>query len=318
MNMREYWANEAAAMRDTSGVLGKEVLTPVSVSPKRINNEKNVRTGYWLEGKKIVFSTFVYNATTKSDAEIKAFLNSAKTIQENFKGNGYTFEFKCEFVTEPRYDYKRTYRLYSGNNQKILKHKPKYADSGDGLLWIKDENELPCEYYMELFDQVRNAASDGGTHFHPLDKTESCYFAIFIPEALDNQRTLIHETLHPVLEHSIVGNNPIYAIYTSFFDTILKMRDDRDKSGMAILERDKEINRIIKANVVGLAEKATIIRENIMTTEAILLKSDNLKYYDLAYYLYDYGFPETKFKGFNSGTQIHLLQIESIAKQLKK
>ena len=29
MNMREYWANEAAMMRDKSGVLGKEVLTPV-------------------------------------------------------------------------------------------------------------------------------------------------------------------------------------------------------------------------------------------------------------------------------------------------
>ena len=29
MNMREYWANEAAMMRDKSGVLGKEVLMPV-------------------------------------------------------------------------------------------------------------------------------------------------------------------------------------------------------------------------------------------------------------------------------------------------
>jgi hypothetical protein len=30
MNMRDFWANEAAAMRDTSGVLGKEVLKPVA------------------------------------------------------------------------------------------------------------------------------------------------------------------------------------------------------------------------------------------------------------------------------------------------
>jgi hypothetical protein len=36
MNMRDFWANEAAMMRDTSGVLGKEVLKPVnsSLSPK--------------------------------------------------------------------------------------------------------------------------------------------------------------------------------------------------------------------------------------------------------------------------------------------
>jgi Protein-glutamine gamma-glutamyltransferase len=32
MNMREFWANEAAMMRDKSGVLGKEVLMPVSYS----------------------------------------------------------------------------------------------------------------------------------------------------------------------------------------------------------------------------------------------------------------------------------------------
>ena len=29
MNMRDFWANEAAMIRDKSGVLGKEVLMPV-------------------------------------------------------------------------------------------------------------------------------------------------------------------------------------------------------------------------------------------------------------------------------------------------
>jgi hypothetical protein len=29
MSTREFWANEAAMMRDKSGVLGKEVLMPV-------------------------------------------------------------------------------------------------------------------------------------------------------------------------------------------------------------------------------------------------------------------------------------------------
>jgi hypothetical protein len=34
MNMRDFWANEAAAMRDTSRVLGKEVLKPVEIGKK--------------------------------------------------------------------------------------------------------------------------------------------------------------------------------------------------------------------------------------------------------------------------------------------
>ena len=42
MNMREYWANEAAMMRDKSDVLGKEVLMPVGsrAEPKKTNSEE--------------------------------------------------------------------------------------------------------------------------------------------------------------------------------------------------------------------------------------------------------------------------------------
>jgi GH24 family phage-related lysozyme (muramidase) len=40
MNMRDFWANEAAAMRDTSGVLGKEVLKPVTSTEKRSSEGK--------------------------------------------------------------------------------------------------------------------------------------------------------------------------------------------------------------------------------------------------------------------------------------
>ena len=47
MNMREYWANEAAMMRDKSGVLGKEVLMPVgsNAAPKKVNNAEDSPTG---------------------------------------------------------------------------------------------------------------------------------------------------------------------------------------------------------------------------------------------------------------------------------
>jgi hypothetical protein len=46
MNMRDFWANEAAAMRDTSGVLGKEVLKPVENSEKKKIDKINLIDGF--------------------------------------------------------------------------------------------------------------------------------------------------------------------------------------------------------------------------------------------------------------------------------
>ena len=317
MNMREYWANEAAMMRDKSGVLGKEVLMPVSANPKRKSNDKSVRTGYWLEGSKIIFSTYIYNATSLPDDAVKIFLSRAKIIQENFKGAGYSFEFRYELVTSPRYDYKQTYRLYKGSNPKLLKYRPQVSDSSNrgDLPWITDEKDLPCEYYMELFDQVAGAGADGGTHAHPLDRTESCYFAVFVSKELNNPRTLIHEAFHPVLEHSYVSSpkNPIYAIYSDFFQTIKGYLGERP-SGMELSNYNKIIGRYIRANEV-LKGQAKTIRENIMTTVAIT-KSGEAQHSNIVFYLYDYlTYPEL-FDGFNSGKLIDNLQIEYIVKAL--
>jgi hypothetical protein len=309
MNMRDFWANEAAAMRDTSGVLGKEVLKPVSTNsaPKKI--EEDFRTGYWLEGNKIVFSTFVYNATEKRNSnEVRAFLEKAKLIQRNMAGSGYSFDFRYQFVDKPKYDYNGTYRNYYGSNTKLKNHVPKDRQSVDPiyLKWITDDSKLPDYYYMELFDETDfNSGSDGGTHPNNSNRTNSCYFGLTLSKSLDNQRTIIHESFHPVLDHtwSNTDLNPVYSTFECFF------LDIREK--VAKPESDTVINTYIKNQ---LAIDAEILRQNIMTTTAINSDSDISR--NLAKYLYDYLYDYIQLSSLSKGTKITIPQIKKIVKTL--
>jgi hypothetical protein len=312
MNMREFWANEAAAMRDTSGVLGKEVLKPVSNSFSPSNNDVDEKfaTGYSLEGNKIVFSTFVYNATERrTNNEIRAFFEKAKLIQQNFTIGGYSFDFRYQFVNKPKYDYNGTYRNYYGSNSKLKAYVPKDRQSIDDiyLKWITDDSKLPDYYYMELFDETDfNSGSDGGTHPNNSNRIRSCYFGLTLSKMLDNQRTIIHESLHPVLDHTWSNSdiNPLYSTFERFFLDI--------KEKVAKPESDTVINTYIKNK---LAIDAEMLRQNIMTTTSINSESEISK--DLAKYLYEYLYNFIQLGSLSKGTKINILQIKKIVQILK-
>ena len=176
------WAKEAANITDTSGLFGSldSVLDTKNILPQKEKDnsrpEADFRTGYWLEGNTIVFSTYVYNATSYSDEIIQALMKKAIALQKSLGNETYSFDFRINWVSKPRYDYSRTYRSYTGTNPKISAYTPKDRQSVDKaeLLWVTNDNELPTEYYMELFDDNPLAGADGGTHPNKDNKLKSC------------------------------------------------------------------------------------------------------------------------------------------------
>ena len=301
------WAQGKPEFQKAIGQSSKTEDTPI----KADNTPDDFQTGYYLEGNIVVFATLVYNTTKYTDEVIENYLKRAANIQKTF--GDYDFRFK--FVDKPRYDFSGTYAQYKGVNPKIKKYAGDKSPTNNFLIRYDNVSELPREYYMEIFDSNPTAGADGGTHVNTNNIISSCHFAVYLSNNLS--RTIVHESLHPLINHTYVksAENPIYEIYLSFFQTmraLIKQKQDENKDVRTYLQ---EINVYIRENA-ELAEKATIIRENIMTTDAmqILGKHD---YVDIAFCLVDYLIPAGRFDGFNSGVQLDTSQDSYIRTVVK-
>ena len=301
--MREFWANEAAMMRDKSALLGnleyvldKSVLKSASTGKESDSTSEEFETGYWLDEKTktIVFSCYIYNATTHSDEKIIGFINKVVAIQGNFsaiiKETSYSFKFLYKFIKRPRYDYWNIYGNSRDNkNPKIKPYILKIPNtrSQDDLKGYFEESSLPNEYYMDLFDLNPTAKADGGTHINTNNPYKSCYFGLSVASDLSNARTVVHESLHPVIPHIYTSESPLNGLFKDFFAIITQLINERRKQGLSNEISKKQINDYIVSNG-DLEKKATIIRKNIMTTEALFIMSDNAEYQLLTPYLYEY------------------------------
>lgn len=285
------------------------------ISSNNKKDSEDVRTGYWLENNTIIFSTYIYNATSYSDRAVQVLMEKAVKLQKSFGNGTYSFEFRPNWVNKPRYDYFGTYRNNFGSNPKITKFIPEFRQSvnKEELLWITEENAIPTEYYMELFDDNPSLRANGGAHPNGDNRLESCYFGLYIKA--DNAHTIIHESLHPVLEHSFTTNNPIYDIYEGFFEDIKDLIEQKEKELKSPAIYIPEIEEYIRGNVT-LKSKAEIIRNNIMTTQDITKNSD-AAYYNLAFYLYSYLKSPNSYDGFTSGNQLVEAQITHIINKLR-
>ena len=309
-----------------------EFQKAIGQSPKTdvipINDKKNiedVRTGYWLENNTIVFSTYVYNATSYSDRAVQALMEKAVNLQKSFGNGTYSFDFRPNWVSKPRYDYSGTYRNYRGANPKITKFIPKDRQSvnKEELLWITEDKNLPAEYYMELFDYNRYSPQDGGAHSNSRNKLQSCYFGLYMKQ--DDAHTIVHESLHPVLYHpfakgddtNLLDINPLYPIYIGFVEEIKNLIQDKTDEGKNLSTRISEIESYIRGNE-ELRKKAETIRNNIMTTAAITNKSDvGDVYAALAFYLYSYLPVSYPFdRTFTSGNKLAEIQIDYLIDKL--
>jgi hypothetical protein len=179
-------------------------------------------------------------------------------------------------------------------------------------------------YYMELHDEVDlHADSDGGTHPNPEKRTSICYFSIAVSKGLSNQRTIFHESLHPILDHTFAGGplNPLYNIYTNFFElvksTIIKLVESKP-ANVTVLQYRRTIGIFIRNLIQNndyIKEQATIIRENMMTTAAIN-KSDQAIYSEYVLYLLDYLKPNEQYETIDKGKKINSLQIKHIVEMI--
>ncbi len=329
MNAREFWANEAEKARNTS-----VLSTPNTTETNSDKNEPvdDFRTGYWRERNTFVFSTYVYNATSQSDESMRAFMNKVASIQKAFSIEGcYSFDFRFKFVDKPRYDFGNTYGNSSETgNRKIKPYILKVPNtrSETDLKAYFEESKLPNEYYMDLFDYKLGAPADGGAHVNTSNPYQSCYFGLYVASDWSNIRTVVHESLHPVLPHIYNGSSPMLGVFVNFFEAVKKLVNQKESENKSETIYRQEINEYIGANKDKLKDAATSIRENIMTTEAIAMRSGNERYIDYVSYLYGYlglidkrdayGYIVSRGDGIlNKGTKIDQLQVDSIVNQIK-
>ncbi|MEN9612118.1 MAG: hypothetical protein RLZZ628_2932 [Bacteroidota bacterium] len=331
MNLREFWAAEAAKLRDTSALLDVSALSPASTNKKVKSKDDDFQTGYWLEDYPnsncltIIFSTYVFNGTSASDAAVEALLRAAKRIFENFNQNDpvsekeYYFEFRYKLVSEPRYESGTTYSTseYSTNvnskNQKLKKYMHKRDEVGI-LPQYYNSSQLPNEYYMEIFNEasaVNGVVTEGGASPNPNNRTKSAYFGLSIGVNVNRARVIVHEGLHPMLEHTWAKGSPIAFIWDRFFNSITKLIADKKAQGKSIAQYVAEIEREMKANTDNLKTDAAIIRENIMTTAGFI---DETTYEEKGFYLF---LGENIPMNYSNGTKIHPLQIQDIIKKTK-
>jgi hypothetical protein len=296
MNMRDFWANEAAAMRDTSGVLGKEVLKPVSTNsaPKKI--EENFRTGYWLEGNTIVFSCYVYDKYSLGRDKIDIVMQAAVKIRVGlkFKYNGIEYAFRLDF--------------------KIL-DKPKYD-----INYVKTLDKLEDFFYMEFVA----GTGTGVTHFNPDCPTKSAYFQIKVGDLmkygsvdeftkLEVSRVITHESFHPLIDHpwTFKSMNPLEdTIWTPIQNEIMKFRD------LDNLEQGKK--NAVASLKAKFSKEIKVFTDNIMLSPEMLNPKTDINAYraECIYKALDIDIWKNP-NIMNKGREIHYLQLEKILNQLK-
>ena len=267
------WAQGKPEFQKAIGQSPKTDDTPIEAD----NASNKFTPGYLLVGTTIVFSTFVYDNTTEGNEERKKsklktskrvtdiYMNQAKNLQSTFAQGGFTFDFKWQVVDTPKYKY----------------------------VFGQEDKELPDYYFMYLNDGV---GDEGGTHVNTDNPTKSSYFQVGLlkNDSTKNSRTIIHESLHPLLHHSWVesANNPLFATFKSLLDYVRKLIEDNTPTGkiIALVRENKAVER-------------AIIRNNIMTTAAL-----DSAYNDIISYLDDF-YVSSKL---NTGRKLDKKQFEKI------
>jgi hypothetical protein len=291
MNMREFWANEAAMMRDKSGLLGKEVLMPVSNNPTA-RKVVNFDTGYWQEASKtktdtqvIVCSIKYYNQIKLSN--INECLLEAKRIFKTFSKGEYEFDIRFEEISSIVYDHS------------------KYGMSGLSL------TQLPLGYFMEFVDGI----GTGLTEPNPTNPFSSSHFYIKSGSLANVQeigRVIVHETLHPLLDHSwIEAPNPIKTITNPIAGFYKKLKEATWMYKEEEAQKAGSITDYIKKN---LLKEAKIFAKNIMTTPEYVIPPFNFKK-EAEYILNALDIKiskDTDYNIMNEGYDLHELQFNKI------
>jgi hypothetical protein len=291
MNMRDFWANEAAAMRDTSGVLGKEVLNPVGVgfTGKKI---VNFDTGFWRETcetdknkQVIVCSIKYYNQIRLSN--INQCLSKAKEIFQTFSKGIYEFEMRFEETTSALYDHS------------------KYGMAGLSL------NRLPEGYFMEFVDGI----GTGLTEPNPTNSFKSSHFYIksgSFAEPKEIGRIIVHEALHTLLDHSwIEAPNPVPTISNPIAQFYTKLKEATWMYKTEEAQKTGSITAYIKKN---LLKEAEIFAKNIMTTPEYVIEPFNFKK-EAKYILNALDIKiinDTDYNVMNEGSNLHEFQFSKI------
>ena len=230
---------------------------------KELKKENSLeRTGYYIEACKdetgkvcyydIEFATYICNVSNEPDEEIEkigAMLMGifAAVLQGTVKDipvNG-IFNYQLISKEDPlHYDYKR----------------------------ILSDKQLPLYYLMDISNAEKEKGK-GGTHRNPLNPLRSAYFNVDLADKnklidrLSSARTIIHEALHPILDHPWENTplNPIYPKYVVYRDDITRIYKDFD-------DFQKEIDTYIQTPEVRN------FRYNIMNTGEMLNQKADLLY----------------------------------------
>jgi hypothetical protein len=301
-------------------------------SPVGDEVEEKFRTGYWLEGNTIVFSTFVYDNTRRGIEERKkkktsksvtdSYMSAAKNLQAGFRQKMQAdLLFKEKSKKELIVYYTNKKNASSDNNEKskleiqinklianldeIEKEKTLVSTYSFDFRWqvvdtvkyeykyMFSDKELPLYYYMNLND---GSGDEGGTHPNPNNRLSSVFFNLGIPNnQFKASRTLLHESLHPVIEHIAAygDSNPMSLNFFKLLkDTLIELKRSQSDNLVVIAQIKAEFKYEIK-----------VILDNIMTTPEV-----KQLYPDVIPYLGDSDVSSQ----LNNGTSLHVLQLKKI------
>jgi hypothetical protein len=251
MNMREFWANEAAAMRDTSGVLGKEVLKPVSTNSAPKKNEEKFKTGYsckpissdnqGCQVHEIRFATYVVNTSINLKKQAKSKRIEEKTeVEYVMKGVKALFEslFSCE-VDDNIYKAIFDYEIIETSNNKYyeytLGNEPDYY-----LMNLNDSKHVT--FIPSSIARLDRAYIFVSIDMDSKDKSKINYAS--------TSRTGVHESLHPIQNHpwttDSIGNNNLSPLNSMFKKVLADLIKVMGKPELNTFLKSQESQIIIK------------------------------------------------------------------------